>query len=151
MENILTFPAKLGSNNPKAYGIINAEEISGHKSVKTLEELFSLPDKILSASGDNSNGDAIGQEWWVVNKNTSYRLMHWHLRHSALGWSPSEVMYLGGTEIVISEEEPTTTTNVIWADDLENSIPEYENEDLQSILGAVRALQEVVGKHEFAF
>lgn len=149
-ENIITFPAKLGSNNPKAYGVVNAEQVSGHKQVETLEELFQVSDSILSQSGNNTNDDAIGQEWWVQDKHRSYRLMNWDLRKKASGWTPSEIVYLEGTEIIISDTAPADV-NDFWASDVEKSIPEYENEDLQSIIGAVRALQEAVGRHEFAF
>jgi hypothetical protein len=31
MENIITFPAKIGSNNTNAYGAVNAKEVSGFK------------------------------------------------------------------------------------------------------------------------
>ena len=146
MENIITLPAKLGSNNPKAYGIVNAKEVSGHKQVSTLAELFSLPSKILSSSGNNTNNDAIGQEWWVQEKNASYRLTDWNQRDKMSGWSVSGITYINGTRIVISDESPADP-NAIWADGNEYSIPEYENEDLQSIQAAIRQLHEIVGKH----
>ena len=46
----------------------------------------------------------------------------------------------GGTNIVISDTPPLDT-NDIWADASEKSIPEYVNEDLQSLIQAVNAIQ----------
>lgn len=149
-ENIITFPSKLGSNNPKAYGIVNADQVSGHRAVSTLDELFTLPDHILSKSGTNENNDAIGQEWWVQEKNRGYRLGTWENRHLNSGWYPSEVIYKEGTNIVIDDFAPADI-NDIWAEDDEKSIPEYKNEDLKSITDALKALSQVVGKHEYAF
>ena len=149
-ENIITFPSKLGSNNPKAYGIVNADQVSGHKSVATLDDLFAIPDHILSKSGTNENNDAIGQEWWVQEQNRGYRLGTWENRRRNSGWYKSEVVYKEGTNIVIDDSAPADI-NDIWAEDDEKSIPEYKNEDLKSIIEALTALQEVVGKHEYAF
>lgn len=150
IENKITFPAKLGSNNPDAYGIVDATDIAGHRRVNTLEELFALPDAVLSASGTNENNDAIGQEWWVQDKNREYRLVNWDNRKRNVGWTPSEVVYLEGTQIVISDTPPADI-NDFWADETEKSIPEYLNEDLQSIQDAIATLQEVVGRHEYIF
>ena len=58
-ESIITFPSKIGSNNPKAYGAINATQVSGHKQVATTSDLYTIPDSILSESKDNTNNDAI--------------------------------------------------------------------------------------------
>ena len=150
MENIIKFPAKIGSNNPNAYGIVNAQQVSGHKQVKEVKDLFQISDAVLSESGNNANNDAIGQEWWVCDQNRPYRLISWNDRKNNRGWKTSDVVYTAGTSIIMSDEQPSDT-NAIWADGDQMTIPEYENEDLQSILGAIRALQEVVGKHEFAF
>ena len=150
MENKITFPAKLGSNNPEAYGIINATEIAGHKQVNKISELFAIPDHILSASGTNSNNDAIGQEWWVMESRSAFRLNSWENRHRSSGWTASEITYLEGTQVVISEAAPSDV-NDLWADDSENSIPEYTNEDLKSIQDAIKALQDVVNLHQYMF
>ena len=149
-ENKITFPSKLGSNNPGAYGIVNANEVSGHKQVNTLEDLIDIPDNILSESGTNNDNDAIGQEWWVQETNTNFRLIDWDKRHLRSGWTESDIVYKDGTQIIISETAPSDVTH-IWADDNENSIPEYVNEDLQSIIASIKALQEAVNKYEYAF
>ena len=149
-ENIITFPSKLGSNNPKAYGIVNADQVSGHKSVATLDDLFAIPDHILSKSGTNENNDAIGQEWWVQEQNRGFRLGTWENRRKNSGWYKSEVVYKEGTNIIIDDSAPADI-NDIWVDDDEKSIPEYVNEDLQSIVSAIKALQESVKRYEYAF
>lgn len=150
IENIITFPSKLGSNNPNAYGIVNANEVSGHKQVNTLDDLIEIPDNILSVSGVNKDNDAIGQEWWIQELNTHFRLIDWDKRHLKSGWTESGIVYKDGTQIIISEEAPSDV-KYIWADDTENSIPEYVNEDLQSIIASIKALQEAVNKYEYAF
>ena len=92
---MLFYPDKLRSNNPAAYGIVDATEVSGHRSVSSLAELYALKDCILSKSGTNANNDAVGQTWRVggtVNKD--YRLVSWNDRRAATGWQ--EVV--GGTQ-----------------------------------------------------
>lgn len=83
----------LRSNNTTetGYGIVYANEISGHRQVKTLSDLYALYDWQLSASGDNTNDDAIGQLWYVVNVDSDgtgylYQLKNWENRHNANGW-----------------------------------------------------------------
>lgn len=85
-ENILKQAAKYGSNNPAAYGIVNATEVSGFKVVSSLTELYALADCILSASKTNENNDAIGQEWYVAGDG-KYALTNWANRNSASGWT----------------------------------------------------------------
>ena len=85
----LKFADRLVSNNPKSYGIARAIEISGHKTVSSLEALYKIPDCILSDSGDNTGDDAIGQEWYVVSEASNYKLISWDNRHSEEGWESS--------------------------------------------------------------
>jgi len=84
-ENKIKFPVKLASNNPQSFGIVNATEISGHRSVATLYDLYSISDPILSILKDGS--DAIGQEWFVSSENCKYRLDNWENRKTAAGWT----------------------------------------------------------------
>lgn len=77
---------RLESNNPKAYGVVKATEVSGHKSVRNLDDLYSIADCILSDSKTNENSDAIGQTWYVVGSSCSYRLIDWETRNTASGW-----------------------------------------------------------------
>ncbi len=83
----------LRSNNTTetGYGIVYANEISGHRNVPNLTALYALYDWQLSASGDNSNNDAIGQLWYVINADGNgtgylYQLTDWSNRHNANGW-----------------------------------------------------------------
>ena len=59
----------LRSNNTTStgYGIVYANEISGHRTVADLDALYALFDWQLSASGNNTDNDAIGQLWYVVD------------------------------------------------------------------------------------
>lgn len=82
----LKYPDRLESNNPAAYGIIKAIEVAGHKTVQSIEDLYSLADAILSDSGTNANNDAIGQKWYVISKDREYELVDWNNRKSTDGW-----------------------------------------------------------------
>lgn len=82
----LKYPDRLESNNPKAFGIAKAVEISGHKTVKNLDGLYSIADCILSDSKSNLDNDAIGQEWYVIDQSAYYRLVSWENRNNENGW-----------------------------------------------------------------
>lgn len=86
-ESIITFPSKIGSNNPKAYGAVNATQVSGHKQVFTTSDLYTISDSILSESKDNTNNDAIGQRWFVQSSQAYYQLISWENRNNSRGWS----------------------------------------------------------------
>ena len=88
----LNFADRLVSNNPSAYGIVRAIEVSGHKTVSSLSALYKIPDCILSDSGDNTSNDSLGQLWYVVDRNKVYQLIDWEKRHEESGWKP----YLSG-------------------------------------------------------
>ena len=77
---------RLVSNNPGAYGIARAIEVSGHRSVTTLEKLYAIPSCILSDSGDNTDNDAIGQEWYVIAEGRRFSLVDWEKRNTQEGW-----------------------------------------------------------------
>lgn len=82
----LKYPARLESNNPAAYGIVKAAEISGFKCVNTRDDLYTIPDSILSVSGNNTNNDALGQIWYVTSDNDYYKLVNFKDRNNANGW-----------------------------------------------------------------
>ena len=63
---------RLESNNPKAYGIVRAIEVSGHRTVSSLENLYTIADCILSDSKKNTNNDALGQSWYVISEGITY-------------------------------------------------------------------------------
>ena len=93
----LNFADRLVSNNPSAYGIVRAIEVSGHKTVSSLSALYKIPDCILSDTGDNSGNDSLGQLWYVIDAKEVYQLVNWEKRDEAEGWKP----YLSG---VITDE-----------------------------------------------
>ena len=82
----LKFADRLESNNPSAYGIVKAIEVAGHKTVSSLSALCNVPDCILSVSGNNTDNDAIGQLWYVVDEGKIYQLQNWDNRKSQDGW-----------------------------------------------------------------
>ena len=80
----LKFPDRLESNNPAAYGVVKANQVSGHKTVDTVENLYTLADAILSDNG--TGNDAIGQRWYVISENYYYELVNWANRKTSTGW-----------------------------------------------------------------
>lgn len=80
------FPDVLESNNTDEYGIVRANQVMGHKTVPTLNDLYQIKDFILSDSGNNTNNDAIGQRWYVVDQKKYYKLEDWSKRNQKEGW-----------------------------------------------------------------
>ena len=83
---------RTNNNTSTGYGIVYADEVSGHRTVANLTALYALHDWQLSASGNNTDNDAIGQLWYVVNADgngngTLYQLKDWNKRKEAAGWS----------------------------------------------------------------
>ena len=83
---------RTNNNTSTGYGVAYADEVSGHRTVANLTALYSLNDWQLSASGDNTNSDAIGQLWYVVDADGNgngalYQLKDWNKRKEAAGWS----------------------------------------------------------------
>lgn len=93
----LKYPDILRSNNPAAYGIVPANEVSGHKQVASFTELYALADPILSLSKVNTNNDAIGQLWYVASEGKHYQLVDWANRKNANGWKEFKSGGGGGT------------------------------------------------------
>ena len=82
---------RTNNNTSTGYGIVYADEVSGHRAVANLTALYALNDWQLSASGDNTNSDAVGQLWYVVNADGNgngalYQLNDWNKRKEAAGW-----------------------------------------------------------------
>ena len=102
-ENKITFPVKLASNNPQSFGIVDAMEVSGHRSVDTLSDLYAISDPVLSVLKDGS--DAIGQEWFVVSEDCRYRLDNWGNRKSVSGWTKLPKQEFVNTKQSVSEKD----------------------------------------------
>ena len=82
---------RTNNNTSTGYGIAYADEVSGHRTVGNLTALYALHDWQLSASGNNTDNDAIGQLWYVVNADGNgngcyYQLKDWSKRKEAAGW-----------------------------------------------------------------
>ena len=105
-ENKIKFPVKLASNNPQSFGIADATEISGHRVVDTLSDLYVISDPILSILKDGS--DAIGQEWFVVSEDCKYRLDNWENRKSIAGWTklPKQEL-INGKQSISEKDQPS--------------------------------------------
>lgn len=83
---------RTNNNTSTGYGVVYADEVSGHRTVGSLADLYVLHDWQLSASGNNTGSDAIGQLWYVVNADGNgngcyYQLKDWSKRKEATGWS----------------------------------------------------------------
>lgn len=83
---IKSFTDSLVSNNPEAYGIVYADDVSGHRTVLDLDTLKIIPTSILSKTrGVNGNKDALGQLWWVQSDNSYYMLTKWSKTQASAG------------------------------------------------------------------
>lgn len=105
----LKYPDRLESNNPAAYGIIRATEAAGHKTVQTLNDLYNISDAILSDSKSNVNDDSIGQEWYVVQENSKYKLIDWENRTNSDGWA--KVLTDQDITQMINDHQPEVVTS----------------------------------------
>ena len=88
---------RTNNNTSTGYGIAYADEVTGHRTVANLTALYALNDWQLSASGNNTDNDAIGQLWYVVNADGNgngsyYQLRDWNKRNDAAGW----IKFTGG-------------------------------------------------------
>lgn len=90
--------AKVVSANPASWGIVDANQISGFRTVATQADLYSIAACILSSSygdGTTTGADAIGQIWHVQEgnggKGKDFRLTSWASRGTSAGWT--EVLY----------------------------------------------------------
>lgn len=81
--------AKVVSANPTSWGIVDANQISGFRTVAKLTDLYSIAACVLSSSygdGTTTGADAVGQIWHVQESNEDYRLINWASRGKAAGW-----------------------------------------------------------------
>lgn len=90
--------AKVVSANPASWGIVDANQISGFRTVATQADLYSIAACILSSSygdGTTTGADAVGQIWHVQEgnggKGKDFRLTSWASRGTSAGWE--EVLY----------------------------------------------------------
>lgn len=117
------YPGTLESNNPKEFGIVYATEVAGHKTVQNLEELNTLPNAILSRSKTNTDNDAIGQIWFVIDQNKYYQLV---------SWEPKEWIEF---EAGVTNEQFTNTLNSLRTEisnNLDTKVDKEEGKGLSS-------------------
>ena len=103
--------AKVVSANPKSWGIVDANEISGFKRVAKLADLYSIAECILSSSygdGVTDGADAVGQIWHVSETNGDYKLTNWASRKSAAGWT--KLSYGGDVSVPVKDVQVNNTT-----------------------------------------
>lgn len=110
---------RTNNNTSTGYGIVYADEVSGHRTVGSLADLYILHDWQLSASGNNMDNDAIGQLWYVVNADGNgngcyYQLKDWTKRHETAGWSIADYTTKAELQdkidnIATADEEDITT------------------------------------------
>lgn len=110
---------RTNNNTSTGYGVAYADEVSGHRTVGNLTALYALNDWQLSASGNNTDNDAVGQLWYVVDADGNgngcyYQLKDWSKRNETSGWSIAD--YTTKTElqdkidnIATADEEDITT------------------------------------------
>lgn len=108
----------LRSNNTTStgYGIVYANEISGHRTVADLYALYALFDWQLSASGNNTDNDAIGQLWYVVDTDGNgngnlYQLINWENRNKADGWK----VFTANSSVDLSNYQTTAQADSKYA------------------------------------
>jgi hypothetical protein len=106
----------LRSNNTTStgYGVAYADEVSGHRTVATLTDLYGLKDWQLSASGNNTGNDAIGQLWYVVDVDGKgagdlYQLKDWENRNGSAGWQK----FSAGETITVDDTLSEASTNPV--------------------------------------
>lgn len=118
--NSIGVPGTLGSNNPESFPVIFGDEVGGWKSVPTINNLFEIPDVILSKSGNNQANDAIGQEWYISTIRKKYALIDWNNRKSQAGWK--EVSDSVGSQKIIEIENKLNSfiTGLQWKQSVEN-------------------------------
>lgn len=97
-ETFLDRNAKLIPSDESTTAITNMNWIAGHHTVNTLENLYKIPDFILSqecyADKVGNGADALGQLWYVEHENCLYMLVNWKQRRNSDGWSKTNIKSL---------------------------------------------------------
>lgn len=132
--------AKVVSANPKSWGIVDANEISGFKRVAKLSDLYSIAECILSSSygdGVTDGADAVGQIWHVSETNGDYKLINWANRKSAAGWT--KLSYGGDVSVPVKDvrvDGTTVLSNGVANINLNSRLQNYATTDITNNLSA---------------
>lgn len=94
----IDYPARVQSGNINATAVAKATELAGFRQVNKLTDLYAISDFVLSDSGDNTNNDALMQQWWVQEQGKFYSLINWDNRKQADGWYAVKSISSGPTE-----------------------------------------------------
>lgn len=140
----------LRSNNTTqtGYGIVYADEVSGHRQVANLDALYKLFDWQLSASGNNTGKDAIGQLWYVVDADGSgngnlYQLVNWEKRNTSDGWR----VFTTSTSVDLSDYQTTAQADSKYA--TKDSLNDYVKSETYKVdKGAIESAIENCVKSE---
>lgn len=130
--------AKVVSANPKSWGIVDANEISGFKRVAKLSDLYSIAECILSSSygdGVTDGADAVGQIWHVSETNGDYKLTNWANRKSAAGWT--KLSYGGDVSVPVRDvhvNDVSVLYNGVAKIDLNSYLQNYATLTITDIL-----------------
>ena len=158
---------RTNNNTSTGYGVAYADEVSGHRTVGSPADLYVLHDWQLSASGENTDNDAIGQLWYVVNADGNgngcyYQLKDWSKRNEAAGWSIADYTTkaeLGGAVENINTEldKKEDTTSVDQKLSLKADLEEFNKTvsginaniatkaNAQDVTNAIGELQDKIG------
>lgn len=145
--------AKVVSANPKSWGIVDANEISGFKRVAKLSDLYSIAECILSSSygdGVTDGADAVGQIWHVSETNGDYKLTNWASRKNAAGWTklsyggdisvPVKDVQVDGTTVLSNGVANITLTDYAKKSDVTNDLKSYITQAEKGIRNGVAPL-----------
>ena len=139
--------AKVVSANPKSWGIVDANEISGFKRVAKLSDLYSIAECILSSSygdGVTDGVDAVGQIWHVSETNGDYKLTNWANRKSAAGWT--KLSYGGDVSVPVKDVQ--VTKDGVTASVLSNGIAKIDLESYAKKADVTESLKSYITQTE---
>lgn len=117
--------AKVVSANPASWGIVDANQISGFRTVATQADLYSIAACILSSSygdGTTTGADAVGQIWHVQDTNKDFRLTSWANRGKAAGWTVVDYADAATVGDRLTKVETKATTNANNIDKLNTTV-----------------------------
>ena len=151
--------AKVVSANPKSWGIVDANEISGFKRVAKLSDLYSIAECILSSSygdGVTDGVDAVGQIWHVSETNGDYKLTNWANRKSAAGWTklsyggdvsvPVRDVHVNDVSVLSNGVAKINLKDYTTKSDVSNTLKNYMPADaVQSAIGNVQESIDSIG------
>ena len=118
--------AKVVSANPASWGIVDANQISGFRTVAKLTDLYSIAACILSSAygdGTTTGADAVGQIWHVQEGGgKDYRLTSWANRGTSAGWTMVDYADATTVDDRLTKVETKAATNANNIDKLNTTV-----------------------------